>query len=61
MNFLKLVRGGFGVVNVNGEESSLFKPAKGLRQGDLISPLIFNLVGDVLTRMLLKGSENRLI
>lgn len=49
------------MVNVNGEESSLFKPAKGLRQGDLISPLIFNLVGDVLTRMLLKGSENRLI
>jgi len=39
-------------VNLNGDESSFFKPRKGLRQGDPISPLLFNLVGDVLTKML---------
>lgn len=48
-------------VNLNGEESSFFKPGKGLRQGDPISPLLFNLVGDVLTRMLSKVVENNLI
>jgi len=48
-------------VNLNGEESSFFKPGKGLRQGGPISPLLFNLVGDVLTRMLSKVVENNLI
>jgi hypothetical protein len=38
-------------VNLNGEESPYFKPGKGLRQGDPISPLLLNLVGDVLTKM----------
>ena len=47
-----LVIGGYVGVNLNGEESSFFKPGKGLRQGDPISPLLFNLVGDVLTKML---------
>jgi hypothetical protein len=44
-------------VNLTGEESSYFKPGKGLRQGDPISPILFNLVIDVLTRMLMKASE----
>jgi hypothetical protein len=48
-------------VNLNGEESSFFKPGKGLRQGDPISPLLFNLVGDVLTKMLQKGAVRGLI
>ena len=39
----------------------VFKPGKGLRQGDPISPLLFNLVGDVLTRMFKKASEQGLI
>ena len=39
----------------------VFKPGKGLRQGDPISPLLFNLVEDVLTRMLKKASEQGLI
>jgi hypothetical protein len=49
-----------GVI-LNGEESSYFKPGKGLRQGDPISPLLFNLVGDVLTKMWQKGAGNDLI
>lgn len=43
-----------------GEESSYFKPGKGLRQGDPIS-LLFNLVVDVLTRMLSQAADSLLI
>lgn len=46
---------------LNGEESKYFKTGKGLRQGDPLSPLLFNLVGDVLTRMLVKGADRGLI
>jgi hypothetical protein len=49
--------GGSVSVMVNGEESSTFKTGKGLRQGDPLSSLIFNLVGDVLTKMLKKAWE----
>jgi hypothetical protein len=52
-----IVKGGSVGVNLNGEESSYFKPGKGLRQGDPISPLLFNLVGDVLTKMWRKASR----
>jgi hypothetical protein len=54
------VMGGSIGVNLNGEESSYFKPGKGLRQGDLISPPLFNLEGDVLTRMLVKAERGGL-
>jgi hypothetical protein len=43
-------------VVVNGEESPTFKTDKGLRQGDPLSPLLLNLVADVLTRMLAEAS-----
>jgi hypothetical protein len=56
-----LVIGGSVGVNLNGEESNLFKPGNGLRQGDPISPLLFNLVGDVLTKMLQKGAGKGII
>ena len=56
-----LVKGGSVGVILNGEESSFFSPGKGLRQGDPISPLLFNLVVDVLTRMLAKAAEKGLI
>lgn len=48
-------------VNLKGEESSFFSPIKGLRQEDPISPLLFNLVVDVLTRMLDRGASSSLI
>lgn len=57
----KLIRGGSVGVTFNGEDSSFFKTGKGLRQGDPISPILFNLVGDVLTRILEKAASSGLI
>jgi hypothetical protein len=56
-----LIKGGSIGVNLNGEENPYFKAGKGLRQGDPILPLLFNLVGDVFTRILKKASEQDLI
>jgi hypothetical protein len=57
----KIVIGGSINVLANGEESSTLKTGKALRQGDHLSPLLFNLVVNVLTRMLEKASKNRLV
>jgi hypothetical protein len=57
----QLVIGGSVGIMVNGEDSPYFKPGKGLRQGDPISPLLFNLVGDVLTKMLDKAARSGLV
>lgn len=39
-------------ININGTPSEYFRTYKGLRQGDLLSPLLFNLVSDTLATML---------
>lgn len=63
INWIKhiVVGGSLGIV-VNGEESSFFlKPGKGLRQGDPLSPFLFNLVGDGLSRMIRKAVDRGLV
>jgi len=56
-----VVRDGSLCVRLNDEDSHHFKPGKGLRQGDPLSPLLFNLVANVFTRMLMKAADHNLI
>ena len=54
---MTVVKGGSLCVRINDENSTYFKPGKGLRQGDLLSPLLFDLVADIFTRMLVKDAR----
>jgi hypothetical protein len=53
LNWIKsvVIRGSVGL-NINNVEGEFFQTCKGLRQGD--PPVLFNLVVDVLSRMLQK-------
>jgi hypothetical protein len=44
----KIVSGGSVSVKVNDESGSLFQTKKGLRQGDPLSPVLFNVVAYML-------------
>lgn len=57
----RLVEGGSICVRINDENNGFFKPGKGLRQGDPLSPLLFNLVANVFTRMLMEAARQNLI
>jgi hypothetical protein len=46
---------------LNREDSTYFKTGKGLRQGDPLSPFLFNLVGDGLSKMLAKAASKGLV
>ena len=45
-------------IKVNDDISHYFQTHKGLRQGDSMSPLLFNIVADMLTVLIGRAKEN---
>jgi hypothetical protein len=53
---MKLVQGGSIAIRLNDENKPYFSLGKGLRQRDPLYPLLFNLVVDIFTRILIKAA-----
>ena len=59
INWIKqVVTGGTISVKLNNTIGPYIKSYKGVRQGDPLSPILFNLVADCLTRMVIKAQQN---
>jgi hypothetical protein len=57
----KVIEGATIRVKVNNHTGNYIKSYKGVRQGDPLSPILFNFVADSLARMVHKDQENCLI
>jgi hypothetical protein len=53
---MRVVKGGSIAIKINDLTSQYFKTGKGLRQKGPLSPLLFNLLIDVFSRMLVKAA-----
>jgi hypothetical protein len=53
---MQLVKGGQTEVNINGEVGPFFRNARGVRQGDPLSPVLFDFMVDGLAAMLSKDN-----
>jgi hypothetical protein len=56
-----VVTGGTVSVKINDQVGAYFTNHKGVRQGDPLSPILFNLVADCLSRMVRQAQEGGLI
>jgi hypothetical protein len=54
---MQLVMGGQTAINVNGEVGPFFRNARGVRQGDPLSPILFDFLVDGLAAMLDKANS----
>ncbi|WVZ64075.1 hypothetical protein U9M48_013645, partial [Paspalum notatum var. saurae] len=52
------IMGGSVAVNVNDDVGKLFQTKKGLRQGDPLSPILFNIVADMLVILINRAKEH---
>ncbi|XP_058106238.1 uncharacterized protein LOC131249446 [Magnolia sinica] len=50
----------FSVI-LNGSPKGFFKSSRGLRQGDPLSPLLFLLIGEALSKMLIRGHDQGIL
>jgi hypothetical protein len=50
------IQGGRVCFNINGERTQFFRTFQGLRQGDPLSPLLFNLVADTLAKLMSRAA-----
>ena len=55
------ISGGSVAINVNDEVGPYFQTKKGLRQGDPLSPILFNLVADMLTLFIKRAKAEGLL
>jgi hypothetical protein len=49
----QLVMGGQTAISINGEVGPFFRNKRGVRQGDPLSPLLFNFIGEALSGIML--------
>jgi hypothetical protein len=58
-NLIKqFIQGGLVVIQVNDDIGHYFQMRKGLRQGDPLSPLLFNIVADMLAILIARAKED---
>jgi hypothetical protein len=54
---LQLVSGGQNAISINGDIGPYFRNKLGVRQGDPLSPLLFDFIGEAFSGMLTAASE----
>jgi hypothetical protein len=55
---MQLVSGGQTAININGEVGQYFRNARGVRQGDPLSPILFDFMVDALAAILTRAKES---